>query len=338
MTALSRFIRLESGGLWREDKDAQRRDITVSFGKTTLVLSDGAGRAIAHWSLPAIQRLNPGTRPALYAPDRDAVETLEIEDALMIDAIEEVRKALLAAQPHPGRVRGYLTAATFAALAVAALVWAPGAMRDKAITVVPDAKRQEIGAIILGHYQRLTGAACRVPEGTTALAQLHARLFGAEAKGQLVVVQNLAQGAAALPGGLVLVDRRLVEDYDDPAIAAGFVLAAAASQQAGEDLLETLLDDAPLSATMTLLTTGDMTDAPLRAKAEALQAGTDIDVTPAGLKAAFAEASLPPRPYLTQSGATAATLAALDGFDIPANPAPILDDGAWVRLQSICGP
>ncbi|MEL6572347.1 MAG: hypothetical protein AAFQ64_11840 [Pseudomonadota bacterium] len=336
MTALDRFIRLESGGLWREDKDAQRRDVTVSFGKTTLVLSDGAGRAMTHWSLPAIQRLNPGTRPALYAPDRDAIETIEIEDDLMIDAIEEVRNALLAAQPHPGRVRGYLTAATFCACIIAAIAWAPGAMRDKAIAVVPEAKRQEIGATILGHYQRLTGPSCRSAEGSYALAQLFDRLFGDDANGQLVVVQQLPQGAAALPGGLILIDRRLVEDYDDPAVVAGFVLASAAPQRAGVDRLKTLLNQAPLSATMTLLTTGDMTEAPLRAEARALQAGADMDVTPESLRVAFAQASLPPRPYLAQTNASAATLAAFDGFDLPPQPAPILDDSAWVRLQSIC--
>lgn len=337
MTALDRFIRLESGGLWREDKDSQRREVTVSFGKATLVLADGAGRAITHWSMPAIQRLNPGTRPALYAADNDAIETLEIEDDLMVDAIEEVRKALIAVQPNPGRLRGYLTAATFGAFVVAGLVWAPGAMREKAIEVVPDAKRQEIGVAILGHYQRLTGSTCRNAQGSTALAQLHARLFGAEVEGQLVVVQGLAQGAAALPGGLIIIDRHLVENYDDPAVVAGFVLAAAAPEQAGQDLLQDLLNSSPLSATMSLLTTGDMTEQALQTKAQSLQAGDTLDFTPADLRAAFAEASIPPTPYLSQSEASAATRAAFDGFTVP-RAAPILDDGAWVRLQSICAP
>ena len=50
MTALKEYARLESGGLWRADADAQRRDVIVSFGDATLVISDSAERALAHWS------------------------------------------------------------------------------------------------------------------------------------------------------------------------------------------------------------------------------------------------------------------------------------------------
>lgn len=62
MTALDKYVRLESGGLWRADANAQRRDVGISFGDATLVIADTAGRPVAHWSLPAITRLNPGTR------------------------------------------------------------------------------------------------------------------------------------------------------------------------------------------------------------------------------------------------------------------------------------
>ena len=69
MTALERYERLESDGLWRPAPGAQRRDVTVSFGNATLVLTDRAGRPLAHWSMPALERLDGGEGPALYAPD-----------------------------------------------------------------------------------------------------------------------------------------------------------------------------------------------------------------------------------------------------------------------------
>lgn len=326
MTALDRFVRLESGGIWREDADAQRRDVTVSFGKTTLVLADGAGRALTHWSLPAVLRLNPGARPAIYAPDKDAAEALEIEDDLMVDAIEEVRKALRVATPKRGRVRGYLTASTAAICAVALALWAPGAMRDTAVTVLPDSARQTIGATILGHYQRLTGAACQTGPGTAVLAQLHTQLFGPDAPGQLVVVQDLPQGAVALPGDLIMIDRRLVEGSDDPAVLAGFVMAADA---AAPDALRSVLDSSALRATMTLLTTGDLPDHTLRTQAVALhQAATPPD--PEMLKASFAAAATAPTPARPAQGATLATYATSPTGQ------PLLDDNAWVRLQNIC--
>ena len=69
MTALPEFQRLECSGIWRETATAQRRGVIVSFGQATLVLSDErSDRALAHWSLPAIHRLNPKEMPARFAP------------------------------------------------------------------------------------------------------------------------------------------------------------------------------------------------------------------------------------------------------------------------------
>ncbi|MBL4558023.1 MAG: hypothetical protein JKP98_15845 [Rhodobacteraceae bacterium] len=94
MTALEQYERLEAEGLWRPAADAQRREVLVSFGSASLVIADRNDVALAHWSLPALTRLNPGKRPALYAPGGEAAETLEIADATMVDAVETVRRAL----------------------------------------------------------------------------------------------------------------------------------------------------------------------------------------------------------------------------------------------------
>ena len=50
MTALTEYQRLETSGIWRGAPDEQRRDVTVSLGDATVVIYDGAGRALAHWS------------------------------------------------------------------------------------------------------------------------------------------------------------------------------------------------------------------------------------------------------------------------------------------------
>ena len=108
MTALDRYVRLESEALWRDEPGGQRRDVTISFGDATLVIADPTGRPLAHWSLPALIRQNPDAAPAIYAPDDDASETLEIVDTTMVEAIEEVRKALAKSRPHPGKLRHWL--------------------------------------------------------------------------------------------------------------------------------------------------------------------------------------------------------------------------------------
>ncbi|MGL4279888.1 MAG: hypothetical protein ACRCS0_05955, partial [Albidovulum sp.] len=65
MTALREYQRLESTGLWRDAPGAQKREVFVAFGDATLVISEAKShRPLTHWSLPAIQRLNPGQMPA----------------------------------------------------------------------------------------------------------------------------------------------------------------------------------------------------------------------------------------------------------------------------------
>ena len=40
MTALSKYDRLEASGLWRPTPQDQRREVVVSIGDATLVISD----------------------------------------------------------------------------------------------------------------------------------------------------------------------------------------------------------------------------------------------------------------------------------------------------------
>ena len=78
MTALKQYARLESIGVWRDGPEARRRDVFVSFGDSSLVISDKADMPITHWSLAAVRRVNAGERPAVFSPGADATETLEV--------------------------------------------------------------------------------------------------------------------------------------------------------------------------------------------------------------------------------------------------------------------
>mgnify|MGYP005990444423 FL=1 len=48
MTALTKYDRLEATGLWRPAPDGQRREVIVSIGNATLMISDMNDQAIAH--------------------------------------------------------------------------------------------------------------------------------------------------------------------------------------------------------------------------------------------------------------------------------------------------
>lgn len=336
MTALDRYVRLESDALWRAGTDAQRRDVTISFGDATLVIADGAGRPLAHWSLPALIRQNPGESPAIYAPDDEASEVLEIADTMMVDAIEEVRKALAKARPRPGKLRHWLTGGVILATIALAIFWLPGALTRQTLAVVPLPKRIEIGTAMLGHMQAQTGAPCRSPQAAAAATRLAQRLFGAGTAMRIVVVPQLAQGAVALPGGLIVLDYGVLQGSDDPAAAAGFVLASRAAV-IHMDPLERLLQEAGLGVTFRLLTTAEIPSSILRDNAQALMQGEAPLADPDLLRNLFAAANIPQSPYLAAADARTGSMPELGDDPMQGQPVPlILSDSDWVSLQNIC--
>jgi hypothetical protein len=336
MTALDRYVRLESDALWRAGPDVQRRDVTISFGDATLVIADGSGRPLAHWSLPALIRQNPEETPAIYAPDDDASEILEISDPTMIEAIEEVRKALSKARPHPGKLRHLLTAGLIAVTLALAIFWLPGALTRQTLAVVPAPKRLEIGAAMLGYMQNETGALCQSPQADAAANQLAKRLFGPETSARIAVVPDLGQGAVALPGGLILLDYSVLQLSDDPAVAAGFILASRAAV-VHMDPLEKLLQQAGLGVTFRLLTTGDIPSDILQQNANALVQGDAPQAEPALLKQILANAQIPQAPYLAAVDASTGTMPDIGPDPLIDRAIPlILSDSDWVSLQNIC--
>ncbi|MDO9524956.1 MAG: hypothetical protein Q7J57_05370 [Gemmobacter sp.] len=330
MTALTRYARLECAGLWRAGPDAQRRDVVVSLGDASLILSDGRSEsALSHWSLPAVIRLNPGSMPALFAPDTDAEsETLELDDPAMIDAIATVRTVVDARKSRPGRVRAVTLGAMVAAVVGLGALWLPGALVTHTASLVPLSKRAEIGAVALADFERLTGQPCADPAGVQALNMLSQRLFGADPV-RLVVLTDGVSGAIHLPGRLIVLDRRLVEDYDTPDVVAGYLLAEILRTEQADPLID-VLRAAGMRATFTLLTTGSLPAGAVDGYAERRLRADPAPVTPDALIDALAAAKVAPGPYARASG-----LADVGPRPMP-DATPLLPDGDWLSLQAIC--
>ena len=340
MTALKKYARLESTGLWRDAAQGQRREVIVRMGEATLMLTDPRSeQVLSHWSLPAVLRLNPGQRPALYAPGEDAAEELEIADTDMIAALKAVQSAVRAATPRPGRLRGSLTAvAVLAILAVAVLVL-PGVLVRHTASVVPAAKRAEIGQRALDDITRLTGQPCDGAMGLPALARLSERIFGGEDTPILYILPEGLARPAHLPGGVILLPRSLAETGEDAQALAGAALAEGVAAAAADPMLD-ILHHAGLVDSFRLLTTGDLPPEALDGYGEAFLR-RDSALSPATtLAAAFEQAQIPMTPYARALGAMGlpAEAQALEAADPFKNliPSPLLSDSDWVALQSVC--
>lgn len=338
MTALAEYARLESTGIWRPSPEAQRQDVIVSIGQSSLVIADMADTALAHWSLPAVIRRNPGQRPALFAPGEDALDELELDDDAMIEAIERVRSAVERRRPRQGRLRlGLVAGLALLAAGAAAAFWLPDALIRRAVSAAPFAIRADIGAGVLDQIERLTGPACNAPEARAALTALRDRVLGAGA-GRLVVLPNGIAASTHLPGGLILIGRDLIEDYDGPEPVAGYILAEDARRRA-EDPLERLLRFGGAYAAARLLTTGEVPPDLLRDYAAELLTAPAAAVSAGTLLPRFETADVSARPFAeTLPPAAPERPVLIAGDPRPqGETVPILSDGAWVRLQGICG-
>lgn len=329
MTALNQYQRLEALGLWRGAPDAQRLDVVVSLGDATLSIFDASERRLAHWSLPAIERRNPGALPALYAPGADAGEELELDDETMIDAIEQVARAVSRRRGHRGRLRGGVLSAVMAVLGVAVVLWLPGALVRHAVNVVPPATRADTGARLLRHLTETTGPACRNEAARLPLADLADRVLGRDG-GQVVVLRGGPDVAQHLPGRIVVLNRRMIEGFDSPDVAAGAILAERLRARATDPIAALLRSVGPMAA-LHLLTRGEVSDAALEGYAERLLTQIPDPLTQGQLTDGFAEARLDAGPYL------AAIAPGTPAQPVPGDLLPVLPDGAWVALQGICG-
>jgi len=337
MTALEQYSRLEATGLWREAPDAQRRDVLVSLGDATLMISTLSEVALAHWSLPAVARLNPGRRPALYSPGADTEERLEIDDPDMITAIETVRAAIDRKRPHPGRLRFWIGAGLAAAMLGLAVFWFPGALTRQTVALLPEASRAEIGTRLLQEIGRLAGPICTNPRGSTALNRLARRTFG-EGAPRVALLPSSVPETLALPGGILVANAGLVEDHETPEVLAGYLLAEDV-RRAETDPMLTLLTEAGLGATFRLLTTGHIAQDPLHAHAASLLSRDTPSVADTPLLTGFEAAGISSQPYAFARDPTGeSVLALIEADPMRAQaPAPLLSDADWVSLQDICG-
>lgn len=338
MTALKRYQKLESGGLWRDLPEAQRREVVVALGDATLVLTDPKSRtALTHWSLPAVRRVNPGTLPAVFTPGAEAVETLELDDAEMIAALDTVNRAIAAATPRAGRLRGVIFGAALVGLGAGAVFWLPDALISHTAAMLPPATREAIGDLVLADLTRLTGAPCAAPLGAEAMAALGTRLYGQGQAPTLSVVREAVAGTLPLPGRRVVIGEPLVAVPDGPDVLAGHLVAAQLAAETADPMLP-LLRHAGAYATLRLFATGVLAPEDVAGYAETLLAAPAPVLSDDVLLQRFKAAGVASSPYayaLDPSGEQTLGLIEADPFGT-SPPPPLLSDAEWVSLQDIC--
>ena len=338
MTALSKYQRLEASALWRDSMSGQRRNVIVSLGDASLVITDKNERPLTHWSLAAVRRANPGAMPAVFHPDGDPDETLELDESEteMIEAIEKLRQVIERRRPKPGRLRiiSFLTILTF--FSALMVFWMPGAVRDYTLRVLPHVTEKDIGNGLLKELERFTGRACTSSLSKRALDQLSNRLFDRPVS--IAILREGVESVRALPGNIIVVSHTLVEDYDTPDVLAGHLLQLNLDTEP-RDMLQHMLETAGFMPTLRLLTTGQLPQATLTHFAKGLLNSPAVIPEDAHLINAFYEQGVAIAPYASARDITGQDTAHLLSAETarPSPARPVLNDTLWVGLQGICG-
>ncbi len=330
MTALEKFDRLESLGLWKESETSQKKEVIVSFGKASLVLSDNHDTPLAHWALGAVEIREAGDERVLYAPDKTGFETLEITDPTMNRAIGKIRQAIRKPKSHRGRIRLLSTLLIMVCLCLLTVFWFPKALTDYTAQIVSNAKAREIGARLMPHINQYAGQPCQASGTDFAIRKLEDRLMDTS-HNTLFIADMRTQYSTHLPGGIILANRNLVEGFSSPEVLAGFVLMERALQEQ-RPAIHALFSQAGPIATLSFLITGDISDEVLSTFAKNLMTRSLTLPDTTALLKIFKAADISSTPFAGVLNNQ--VLATSDPVKGPFRP--ILTDPEWLALQSIC--
>lgn len=331
MTALEKYVRLEALGQWREGPAAPAREVVVSFGDATLVLTDTSDRPLGHWALAGVQAIRAEGGRTVFAMTPDGEEILTIADPEMVAAIAAVSRPVTASAfaPPAARRRSWWPLVFAVALAGLAAAFLPELIRAQAARMVPAETLEEWGDHILLQLMADHGPLCAGAEGRRALAIVGARV-ARENRPRLRAMDLGAAPVALLPGPTVVLGKGALAQAEDPAEAAGW-LALAMAQEEMRPGPDRVMDAAGPAASLRYMLTGRLSQSALdRVAAAALAPPTAEEVGAAYER--LRAAGLPTAPFadgLLRAG-------------IPAPPASTeggvaLAPGDWAALRGVCG-
>ncbi|PRY94512.1 hypothetical protein BCF33_0103 [Hasllibacter halocynthiae] len=331
-TAIAEYARLEATARWRPAVGAERREVIVSLGESSLVLKDMADRPLAHWSLPAVEAVEEAEDRVLLTPG--AGEMLEIEDREMVQAIARLRAAL---NRRPRRLRLGRWIALGAAVVMAALLAAavPERLRDDIRATAAERDGTPSFDALKGELAA-QGDLCEPPARLRSAWDLAARMGEVRGGEALLVLADGTGDAVLLPDGGAMVPEALLRTM--PSAEALAARIEAARVRGGNARPAEMAERMGPGALLRYWSTSRLPEAVVEAEAARMMEGVARPaLAPAALEAAFAA-----RPHLapiyaeTVPGPDGDALRAAIGTALE-EPSPAdIDDQTWVALQEMC--
>ena len=338
MTNSADFVRLESLGLWRESPNRPKREIVVQLGDHSVTIIGKDNTILAHWSLLAVERVNPGRVPGIFTPDPQGEEFVEIADEVMLEALQDWLDDFPRSVPKPKRNYFRIFAAILLLAAVSGIVFfTPTAVIKVAASIATTSLQREVGESVYGHLQQNSKAICESYYGIQALKSLDRRLTG-DGRASLRVVNSGIGTTILLPGGITVVDSSQIENADSPEVLAGHIVRARAGGRV-LDPFEAFLADAGVIEAISFVVRGKFGENAARNYATSILSGAkEVRIPEDVLLHEFIALEIPTRFYARSIINTEGRLNLLlenDPF-VGSEYPPVLRDIEWLGLKSIC--
>jgi hypothetical protein len=259
MTALDKYTRLEALGQWRESPEHAPTEVVVSFGNATLLLSDLNETPLGHWAMAATSRLSVDGSKATYTPDSEGFETLEIDDAQMVEAIAQVSLYLTDESRKIPRLRWVFLTILISALAALSYV-TPQLLRDQAVRITGPESARKLGADMIA---TLGIQICQEPRADTARDLFQSRVFP-DGSAVLVIVKD-DPNTSIFPGGIVLIAEKTLREINSPTDLARLTTSLIATN---DTVLAQLFAASTVRELLTYITSGNLSSIRLAEAAE----------------------------------------------------------------------
>lgn len=253
MTALEKYTRLEAVGIWKETPTSDPVEVLVSFGDATLLLTDFQETPLTHWALAATSCVKSSGESAMYTPDTEGFETLEIDNPQMVRAIAQVSRSQAMKRRNPPVLR-WLVIGALVTLLVYTVYAAPSALRAQAIRMTSADSARNLGAEMLA---TLNLQICDQKRGSDAQKILMSRLFPS-GEASLIIAKNAPDGAI-FPGGTLVVGNNLLQTLQTPdqlAVWMQFMIQS----DANIDAVDRLFEGSEFKPLLSYVTSGQLPD------------------------------------------------------------------------------
>ena len=214
MTAIEKYIRLESLAGWKECITKSEREVIVSFGKESLIISDLQDVPITHWSLDSTRIISSNPKQSIFSPDPDGMERLYVSDKGMIDAIMMFTKEL----ETPTAKKNHLILFFILFWILTSVVVGGSINRDNiASKVISKTREAQIISPMSDEFMLKYGPVCHFPKANDAMEQFLSQLGS---KFEEITVQVLSKpkvGLLHFPTNNLIISEKLLKQMPNPA-------------------------------------------------------------------------------------------------------------------------